>query len=533
MNAITFTIELLQPMLAAGLEGDPNAGVSRRYIAGSVLRGAIIGLYLRDKKKADRLYEINASDEETRNLFFDGKVCFLNAYPLVKVSSTESQRSLPVPLSWYIKKDEREEVGKGFYDFAKTEPPNKDEQYKALKSRFCVFKDTGSNIVKAEVKTRIAVHTQRNPIKGRATDEDGAVFRYESIETGMKFLGAVISEDVNLLNRIKPWLENAEISVGGSRTGGYGRANMTVDPTIDANWQETKRGTVADIASDVLFTVTLLSDALIRDENGQLQANNLFLKNTDIDSKKTFKKSEPVGGFNRKWGLPSPQQLAIKAGSVFTFKATQEIKKSEMEKWLNEGIGERKIDGFGRIAVNLNSHINLSFEKSEPEKVIETFLETDYGVRNGQIIVNRIFKHRLKSELIGLVGNFTVYGKPLKSSQISRLRLFIRKMLQSSGMTIEQAKTKFTDDFFRELKKTARDQFAGARVKDYENKDKGNLEKWICEEVLSNASFFSGEAVTLGKGAKKVTSRSDLLSLEFRLKLIDGVLERAAKESRS
>lgn len=410
MNALTFTIKLLEPMLATGLEGDPNTGISMHYIAGSVLRGAIIKLYQNDRRKTDKSFEIDSANDVIRNLFFNGKVCFLNAYPLVKTGQYDDpKRSFPIPFSWHKEKDQEEKQGKNCYDFAKTSAqevdPNGEKQFKGLNGRFFAFKDnSGNNIIKAEIKTRIAVHTQRDVAKGRATKENGAVFRYESVEKGAKFGGVIVSNEITFLNTIKPLLENVEISIGGSRTGGYGRARISVNPTIKTNYQETKRWMVADI-ENAEFTVTLLSNALIRDENGQLQSE-FKLENAELIEHKTFKKLELVGGFNRKWGMTLPQMQSIKAGSIFTFKAISKIEKTTIENWLENGIGERRLDGFGRITVKLNTHKDLSFADEAKNEIPQVPLVSPNGLKNAQVIVNRIFKQKLDTELLANLSDY-------------------------------------------------------------------------------------------------------------------------------
>lgn len=525
MNAITFAIELLQPMLATGLEGDPNAGVSLPYVPGSVLRGAVIGLFLQDNSQTDLAVA-------ERDLFFNEKVCFLNAYPLVEIPSNPiPKRSLPIPFSWHKEKDQTEDVGAGFYDFARTK--NELENPKGLAAKFFAFKDaTSINVIKAELKTRISVHTRRNPAKGRATDEDGDVFRYESIETGTKFGGAIISESLGLLKRIKALLENNEISVGGSRTGGYGRARIQT-VTEKTDWQETDRISVSEtkdkeIQGGQSFTITLLSNALVRDKNGQLQsemlAETLGLIEGDIEliKKETYKKAELIGGFNRKWGLPLPQQISIKAGSVFTFKANKRIEKSRIEEWLNNGIGERHLYGFGRIAVNLHNHTNLMFAKADPKKLSAAALSSTYGVKAGQTIVNRLLRHKFESRLIEYIGENSMHNAP-KNSQISRLRLLVREILRTKT-TIAEAKDEFKK-FFDNLKSTARDQFERARIKNLRTKD------WIIS-YLKDDSLFNDESIELGDDKNNVVSSRGELQFEFRLKLIDGVLERAVKDKR-
>lgn len=533
MNALTFTIELLEPMLATGLEGDPNEGISMHYIAGSVLRGAIINLFRRDKRKTEKTYEIDAFNEDVRNLFFNGNVCFLNSYPLIQVDGSNKFRSFPVPSCWHKEKDQEEENGKGCFDFWKTsaeeKDPNGEKQFKGLSAKYFTFKnDTGSELVKAEIRTRITVHNQRDAKKGRATKENGAIYRYESVEKGTKFGGVIISNKVDFLNKIKPLLENAEITVGGSRTGGYGRAKVLLNPTIDTNYQESKRWRIVDIEQDSEFSITLLSNALTRDENGQLQAD-LILENTKIVPNKTFKKSELVGGFNRKWGVQLPQMLSIKAGSVFIFRATSKIEASTIQSWLNDGIGERKLDGFGRVAVNLNTHSSLSFKDKAIISSTPTALSSENGKKNGQLIVNRIFKQKLDAELFANLADFTPNISQKNNHQISRLREFIHKVLCDDSLnTLEKIKTELKLKFFGELKSKGKDQFEKIRV------NHTKIEKWILEDVLAeNFNLFNQEKITLGTDGNKVESETQNQTLEYRLLLIDKVLERATKENRN
>ncbi|MCB0086236.1 MAG: hypothetical protein KDE47_35085, partial [Caldilineaceae bacterium] len=77
MIAIQYTITLLEPLLASGIEGDPNTKRSLDYIPGSMIRGALIGQYLRQQRRN----LLDANDYKERRLFLDEKTRFLNAYP--------------------------------------------------------------------------------------------------------------------------------------------------------------------------------------------------------------------------------------------------------------------------------------------------------------------------------------------------------------------------------------------------------------------------------------------------------------------
>ena len=53
MLALTFTLELKEPLLMTAIEGDPNSAVSLPFVPGSALRGALAGRYRAAKDVVD------------------------------------------------------------------------------------------------------------------------------------------------------------------------------------------------------------------------------------------------------------------------------------------------------------------------------------------------------------------------------------------------------------------------------------------------------------------------------------------------
>lgn len=504
MKALTFTIELLQPLLATGLEGDANIGISLNYIAGSVLRGAIVGL---SPKKNDIA-------RQERDLFFNGKVKFLNAYPLIN-----SVRALPVPLSWQRHKDEKEEDGKNFKDFSKAE---KEKDHKNLSNPFFAFKR--GDVILKKSDTRLAIHTTRNVEKGRSDEVEGAVFRYESIVEGTKFGGAILSENEELLKDIKTWIDGKKVLLGGSRNAGYGKSEIVCDADIK-DWQEPQVPEAKEIESGQPLTITLLSNALVRDGNGQFQtdltAESLGLNAADvlIVADKTFKRGELVGGFNRKWGLPLPQTLSVKAGSVFKFTAQVKIEKDKIEGWLKQGIGERTLDGFGRVAVNLHTKEDYKITKAESETASMITLSAE-GKKIGESLAEKIIKRRFEADLSSKVLKYKIKGG-ISNSQISRIRLYIREMLRGE-------KENF-GNFFSNLKSKASEQFESAEVSG--EKHQGRLKNWIID-VFTNQDILSANKVSFGN-SNKAEADGEKFKRKFHLLLIDGVLAKKAKESKN
>ena len=96
MKTIIYRLTLLEPVLVTALDGDPNSAVAFDYLPGSVLRGALIGQYLRVNNISPK--QFNAGNDEIQRLFFNGGTRFLNGYPVER-----NQRTLPVPESWQSK----------------------------------------------------------------------------------------------------------------------------------------------------------------------------------------------------------------------------------------------------------------------------------------------------------------------------------------------------------------------------------------------------------------------------------------------
>ncbi len=158
MQLITYDIELLEPLLATSLDGDPNSSVSYNMIPGSVLRGALIGGY-----------GIQKMDTETRRLFFDGTTQFLNAYPLAYDEEFEERHEThPLPLSLRKLKQEPSKV----VDFAHGLWDKVERLGASLFGRF-----EGQQLHLYKMERRITIHTQRHREYGRARREQGAVYQ--------------------------------------------------------------------------------------------------------------------------------------------------------------------------------------------------------------------------------------------------------------------------------------------------------------------------------------------------------------------
>ena len=229
MKALSYQVRLLEPLLATQLgAGEENSSQSSCFIPGSMLRGALVNLYLKMRKAQGREVVDPAIDPDCRRLFFEGATCYLNAYPVVG----NSLRTLPKPLSWYMEKEELESDEGTIYDFAVE--PQRFEGMKAVPGDFCRIYDDSAVFVKT--RSSLMMHNASEDRMVRKKDRS-TVYRYEAIAAGQVFSAVIISENIADLELLQSLIDESEIHIGGSRSAGYGRVAFSVSG-INSEWYE-------------------------------------------------------------------------------------------------------------------------------------------------------------------------------------------------------------------------------------------------------------------------------------------------------
>lgn len=430
MNGFTYTLILEEPVLANSLSGDTNSARSLLFIPGGLVRGALISAYLKSKNPK----EIKAEDKEFQRLFLNGSTRFLHAYPVCN-----DKRMFPTPLSWKEYKDDPKGE-RGIKNFAHAVKADLD-----LKNTgFPLYVMSGTMVLKAKHEWQVNVHTQRDAVYGRAKGQGkGAVFRYEALPAGLHLQGIILADEKDDIEPIKNEFPN-RIMLGKARTAGYGCAKVEIGDALPANWREDSSSEFPTGKADI-FTLTFLSDAILRDANGQvtldpLEALQSKLKVNDLKIKKTFHKVEIVGGFNRQWGMPLPQSQAVAAGSVFVLESASGVERDALLNLEKSGLGERKAEGFGRVAVGVHpkDHFELGIGKLKFEKEASTdLLPAEKPVAD--LILKRLLRRELDEKMLGAVimatGN---YKGGVKNSQLSRWRVNLRSAIGSPEQGFEQ-----------------------------------------------------------------------------------------------
>lgn len=503
MKALTYELYLLEPLLATRLGGgDPNSAVGFEYIPGSMIRGMVVSRYARQNPT-------DAANEDFRRLFLDGRVRFLNAYP-----QAYGQRVLPVPLSWHQEKDG--DPTAPIYDFA-VEVPNGGQQWQRVKQPFCHLWESEDGSYKVELakpERHINIHTARED-RQRVTKGESTVFRYEAIAPEQTFRGVILAEQESDLELLQQWLPAGEVvTLGGSHLAGYGQARLQ-KVAIQDDWCEyTPVGEDTDC-----IIVTLLSDALIRDPRTGAYVTTLE-PIVGYAHTQAFVNVQVVGGFNRKWNLPLPQAPAVQAGSVFVYSAQDNLL-ARLRSLEQSGIGERRAEGFGRIAINWHRAAEIKpVEKPASTQPLPFQLQSDGSIGLARRMVERMLRQKLDRALVVAVNRFKIENPP-SNAQLSRMRIVARQALSQDNPQI-------IIQHLGVMKRAARDQFQRARI------DKERLDDWLRARAENVQGIWNLLGVDQGRIPVLGEVRPDLteaLALEYTVRLIDRVLQKAQKEA--
>lgn len=504
MKAITYVVRLLEPLLVSQAEaGEENSAVGLSFIPGSALRGALVARYLRAHPSADL-----AADPKARQLFFDGAVCFLNAYPYC-----QGRRTLPRPLSWFTEKSTASDDRAVLHDWA-VDPEQVLIQPKApTHAEFCLAAD-GDQVACYEPPRQMNVHISLENANQRGPENK--VYRYDAIAPGEVFCAEIVASDGTDLTLFQELLDPGEISFGGAHLAGYGQALIT-EVVEEDNWQECPLGKTS--AGDRLI-VTLLSDAILRNKDGQVDGDvdgalAAAMGITELKAMAAYRRVRLVAGFNRKWSLPLPQAWAVRAGSVFVYPAGA-FDADQMRQRVAMGIGERRAEGFGRLAVNWHTRPVLRRVPVSPEPPSDVELSPTSRTLAKQMAQRRL-RLLLERRLAEAVARLRLSSLP-QNAQLSRVRAAAQQSLASHSLepVVEHLANL----------KGAREQFTQARAGDR------TLLDWINERAARQ----DVETQILGDNdLPRIAGETAALTAELRAdytaRLIDGVMKKAARQN--
>ena len=394
-HVLRYRLKLTAPVVIPVADGDPNTVMTRQEVPGSNVWGAAAWHYL---GQPDHTPE----DEAFRHAFLDGGLRFLTAYPEAddpEESDKPPQRMIPIPHSIRKFKDDERLV-----DFVEQSPGRKPT--KRLDSSYARISE--ESLETQAVKTELNYHHARakNRRIGRALGAEdpngGALFTYEAIEAGQSFQGAVLGSEDDL-KHLQTWLQGGQIRIGRSRSAQYGEAKFEWldDAPQELNGRVEWDGFVEQQSSgtpdsDNRLIITTLSPLLTVNDYGHPEArfpeselaNVLDLDTSELKLSCSYTRTEVIGGYNSHLRLPRPQWPAIAPGSVFVFKIEKPLDPKRLLQLEYNGLGLRKGEGYGRIAVNRQGNLQLWEEtqlddpESQPSPIVPDASEVPEAIQN-------------------------------------------------------------------------------------------------------------------------------------------------------
>lgn len=268
-----------------------------------------------------------------------------------------------------------------------------------------------------------------------------------------------------------------------------------------------------------MVILTLLSDVILQPTGQSMGAALAATLGVPDESLTGYQETQVVGGFNRKWGLPLPEARALRAGSVFLIPADV-VDMEKLAGLVASGIGERRIDGFGRLAVNW--HTQPTYQR---QPAAERYHGSVSGLSNNSKelatrMANQLLRRQLEQTLGERIIRYRGQFEGLPSlTQLSRVRVAARHAILRGDL-------KPIEDHLDSLK-LARQQWENARLGQLA------LSDWIIKQCQLSTDEFE-QAFDLTNQLPQVADQySDLpakIRVEYQARLIDGVMKLAIEK---
>jgi CRISPR-associated Csx10 family RAMP protein len=353
-----------------------NIYYSFDYIPGSVLWGMCASLF--PKSDMQKFYET----------FFQDKVIFTNLYPFIGADIV----ALPLPLSTFGCKHrpgwtERSVISEKhkFYDYLLgiSKIDGKCQKCSSEKKSFTngFYYKKGNTYYSYNTEKTIDMHNHIDDELQTTKTIDG-LYSYEVLTKGQKFIGYILLhgewDEFKEINGLIDSIKNGRrISIGKGRNNGYG--SSTISFIFDESYKldSNKRLYISDkldlSKNKHDFTLTLLSDLFFKDNYGNYFTyideillsnilNNRLITNFKPEEFKlirSFCRSKEIDGFNIKHNLPKNKMIGLQKGSAFYFDYIGSEYSKLNERLLeieSNGVGIRKSEGYGIVAINLPYH---------------------------------------------------------------------------------------------------------------------------------------------------------------------------------
>ena len=375
---ITINVALEEKAIFSKNLSPGNIYYSYDYIPGSVLWGTFATRF--PKSNIQKFYET----------FFQEKVIFTNLYPTISSDIV----ALPLPLSTFACKYKPGWTKKSvisekhrFYDCLLDVSKIEDRcQYCESKKKNFIngfYYKKGDNYYSCNAKKTIDMHNHIDDESQSAKLNDG-LYSYEVLTEGQKFTGYILLrgewDEFKEIHKLITSIKEKKTSMGKGRNNGYGLSTIDFINYGESYKLDNKRLYLNDDKLDLSenrhkFTLTFISDSFLLDKYGnyftyidEIILCDILNLNYDFNSNfnpeefrliRSFCRVKEIDGYNIKHKLPKSKMIGLQKGSSFYFEYTGSDYKTLTERLLEierNGVGERKVEGYGRAIVNLPYH---------------------------------------------------------------------------------------------------------------------------------------------------------------------------------
>lgn len=303
IDCLDVTLKAHEPLILTSIDANRNTVFSKDFISGSQLWGAMAWQFG------------NFNGPQFSELFLQGKLTFSNLFV------NGSQKS---PLNLQKRKHESSSVFENIFEL------NGDSQIRKPSNGYvCITNGI------LEIPKMLNFHHQRssNRTLGKSTEEEGAIFYYESINKGTIFKGQ-IHGPTDLLEKIYRKFSRQTLFIGRSKSAQYGKVEVEIKPEKSAG--DTIKGDCY---------LYCKSPLILMNEHGYVSlskddlAKELGINHDNISD--ATARHDTYETYSSVWKSKTGRYDCISEGSVFKVNLKQEQKKHQfIGEFTDKGLGE-------------------------------------------------------------------------------------------------------------------------------------------------------------------------------------------------
>jgi CRISPR-associated protein Csx10 len=400
MQPIQLLIIAKSPLALGQAKTGNSVSNVESYIPGSVIRGAIAGMLLRQTYTGVGQDLSQDAESDFKTLFIDNQAIFQNAYPALTDSlELHSQvRGMPATALSAKSSSGFKPKGNGVYDtlidrfcaeaYGLVYDPNcpvDGGRVDPFKGFYSVDPEGRyhSHSSTSRLLTRVGINRRRNTAEDKVLYSTQVLneFKQNNQQSREMAFASKIWVCDPLEKPLRDYLEAQAdgFRFGGSASRGLGKVQLKLEPlepeeplagrmekfnqTLKARWEGWKifGNSPASIEGRTFFTLNLQSDAVLTEnwlrtmvisEAMLQQAVGLTQGNLQLHA--AYSSYSQRSGWNAAWGLSKDVELTTDSGSVFLFS----IDEGDRPTWLTAleqleiwGIGSATAEGFGQVRV--------------------------------------------------------------------------------------------------------------------------------------------------------------------------------------